>query len=61
MKLNELFVLSISCLTLFSCSNKKDDFSNDKNAQLLLSGNKGGSIKLYSNEILLDEFDDLDE
>ena len=60
MKLNELFVLSISCLTLFSCSNKKDDFSNDKNAQLLLSGNKGGSIKLYSNEILLDEFDDLE-
>lgn len=60
MKLNELFVLSISCLTLVSCSNKKDDFSNDKNAQLLLSGNKGGSIKLYSNEILLDEFDDLE-
>ena len=45
MKLNKLFVLSISCLTLFSCSNKKDDFSNDKNIQLLLSGNKGGSFK----------------
>lgn len=60
MKLNKLFVLSISCLTLFSCSNKKDDFSNGKNIQLLLSGNKGGSIKLYSNEILLDEFDDLE-
>ncbi len=60
MKLNRLFVLSLSCLTLFSCNNKENNFSNDKNVELLLSGNKGGNIKLYSNETLLDEFNDLE-
>ena len=36
MKLNRLFVLSLSCLTLFSCNNKENNFSNDKNVELLL-------------------------